>query len=300
MEIPEWAQDPNYEFVDDDGMFEKLDDSYDCDREIFDVTAMEAYNMYGTPVLYYLTSYDKNYNSIAGEDNNRKIERVFEIMALPDQLPEERQSFGLSIENLDSFILHVSHIHFAHASARDLPNPPLDTNGTLRTNFSLNYLTADNGTGSVVWREQFMNSEFSAEFERGTPFKSYIPKAGDIIKMKFNNYLYEVKTVKEAEGVDDGLFLKHKHVWTLRIAKWVNNQINMESFQPADEPITGITPVPEMQFNNATEVQVIANGDPSTEPNTGFQDGTGGTGRFKRIFTPEPTERSSNFPKDGF
>lgn len=275
-----WASDPDqFSFVDSD-YFEKLDSRYDNERELYRALQTEFINIKGTPCLWYIVSYNKDHDKVYGEDNDRRIERAFKFMGLPESLPEERQTFTFQIEGLDSFILWIDKDHFADSSSRNLPSFQ-DATGLMRTDFSLNHLTEDNGTGSVVFSEDFMNNEFTTEFDIGSPFSSYIPKVGDIVKMIFNDYLYEVKAVKE----EDEMFHQHKHSWSIRLGKWKNERLNVDQNDINEPDISrlinqGVASDITDDINNHKEGIII-------DPPESFAEGDSGKGRSRILFTPE-------------
>lgn len=93
--------------------------NYNNERELFDLLVTEAYNKHGVCMDFYVTSYDKNYDKIWGEDNNRNFIRRFEINAFFTLPREERLWSKFGIEGLDSFSLYVSKRHFWTASQYD-------------------------------------------------------------------------------------------------------------------------------------------------------------------------------------
>jgi len=93
--------------------------NYNNERELFDVLVTEAYNKHGVCMDYYVTSYDKAYDKIWGEDNDRRYVRRFEVMAFFTLPREERLWTKFGIEGLDSFSMYVSKRHFWTASQYD-------------------------------------------------------------------------------------------------------------------------------------------------------------------------------------
>jgi len=90
--------------------------NYNNERELFDVLVTEAYNKHGVCMDYYVTSYDKSYDKIWGEDNNRRYERRFQIMAFFNLPREEKLWSKFGIEGMDSFSIYVSKRHFWESS----------------------------------------------------------------------------------------------------------------------------------------------------------------------------------------
>ena len=93
--------------------------SYNNERELFDVLVTEAYNTHGICMDYYITSYNKQYNKLWGEDNDRRFIRRFQIMTYFTLPREEKLWSKFGIEALDSFSLYVSKRYFWDASRYD-------------------------------------------------------------------------------------------------------------------------------------------------------------------------------------
>jgi len=64
--------------------------NYNNERELFDVLVTEAYNKHGVCMDFYVTSYDKDYDRIWGEDNDRSFTRRFKVMSFY-RLPREEK-----------------------------------------------------------------------------------------------------------------------------------------------------------------------------------------------------------------
>ena len=60
--------------------------SYDGDRDLLDHLNSEFVNLSGMVGEYYVTSYDKKYDSIFGEDNDRRYVRKFDFMFFTDEM----------------------------------------------------------------------------------------------------------------------------------------------------------------------------------------------------------------------
>jgi len=93
--------------------------SYNNERELYDLMVTEAYNKHGICMDYYVTSYDKQYDKIWGEDNNRSYTRRFQIMAFYNLPREEKLWSKFGIEGMDSFSMYISKRHFWEASQFD-------------------------------------------------------------------------------------------------------------------------------------------------------------------------------------
>lgn len=93
--------------------------NYNNENELYDLLVTEAYNKHGVCMDYYVTTFNKAYDRIFGEDNDRRFERKFKIMGFY-QLPREEKMWSkFGIEGLDNFSIYVSKRHFWKASKYD-------------------------------------------------------------------------------------------------------------------------------------------------------------------------------------
>lgn len=144
------------------GWLTKCDPVYNNERKLFDCLITEAYNQHGVCLVYYVTSYNKNYDKVWGEDNNRFFERKFNFMAYYSLPREEKMWSKFGIQGMDTFSMFVSKLHFRDASTYGM------------TNVNSNQINT---------------------------YQPYIPLVGDIIKSEYNNYIYEIVEVKEEIGM---------------------------------------------------------------------------------------------------
>jgi hypothetical protein len=95
-------------------------DVYATERNLFSVLATEAYNKHGVAMTYYQVNCDTGTNNrLLGEDNDRKIQRCFNIMAFY-QLPKHEQLWSkFGIEGMDNFSIFITKRHFATVSKYD-------------------------------------------------------------------------------------------------------------------------------------------------------------------------------------
>lgn len=293
-----------------------FDDSYDNERELFDVLTMEAYNMFGTPFLYYIVSYNKDRDPVFAEDTDRRVERCFEVMGYTPSLPEERRQFtGFGVEITDVVQIHISKMHFQYVSANNRDALNISRFGLKDNDFSLNHITEDKGTGSITWNRDYMNQEFTTEFAIGAPFESYIPKVGDIMKMRYNDFLYEVRTVKEEEE----MFHQSKHTWIITLTKYTidfpvvdQNDHNLDQefiniIHGADKNNYTFAPgefesnVTTMEINSTDEINGLKYGN-ETDTNTSkqnIQDGKG-KGKSRILYKPVENEKSPQNDNEGW
>ena len=147
------------------GWITKCDDSqfYNNERKLFDNLITEAYNLHGVCMDYYITSYNKNYDKVWGEDNNRFFERKFPVNVYYMLPREEKMWSKFGIQGVDTFSMYISKLHFRDTST-----------------IGMNEVAGDIGQGT---------------------YNSYIPQIGDIIRSEYNNYIYEITEVKEEIGM---------------------------------------------------------------------------------------------------
>ena len=164
--------------------------SYNNDRCLYQTLLSEGNNIYGTPMMYYVVSYDTTYDPLFGEDDDRRVARKFPIKAVY-QLPKELEKYAeVGIEGLDMFPMYVSKKHFVEASR-------YDTSGvTLYPHVS--------GDATMM-------------------YESYTPKAGDIIRAEYTNLYYEILDIGEEEEV----FLQEKHSWIFTVRRFRDEHLTL-------------------------------------------------------------------------
>lgn len=98
--------------------FTKCVSAYDCERELYDVLEMEAYNKFGVQMRYYVLDMT-NPDILFGENNNLILTRAFDYMAYYE-LPNEGRTVGLmGIIGTDNFPIYISIIHYNYVSQFD-------------------------------------------------------------------------------------------------------------------------------------------------------------------------------------
>ena len=166
---------------------------YDNDSMLFDDIQMEHNNIYGNPMIYYVTTFDTSYDKLFGEDNNRVIIRKFPVKA-SFELPKEEENYStFGIEGLDNFRMYISKKHFEYFSKYDG-----DSEATMYPVYSGNKISA---------------------------FDSTRPKVGDIIQSEHNTMYYEIIDV----GEEEEMFLQRKHSWTLTVRQLKNEHLSLSA-----------------------------------------------------------------------
>jgi len=95
--------------------------AYDNDRELAAMVNMEAWNMYGVKIVYYKSSYNKNYDRVWGEDGDRHITQSWNVMSY-FQLPRENKVWSkFGIEGVNDFSMFISKEHFRFKTEDYIP-----------------------------------------------------------------------------------------------------------------------------------------------------------------------------------
>ena len=102
------GQNPYFDFSDDS--------KYGNDKKLIGVLINEYYNKYGVCMEFYQTSYDKKYDTVWGEDNDRRYVRKFDLNGYFNLPREDKVWTKFGIEGTDEIIVWVSKRHFTAAS----------------------------------------------------------------------------------------------------------------------------------------------------------------------------------------
>lgn len=144
------------------GYFDPLSDCYAGENELYQSLVEESYNTAPVPSVFYVISYDTDFDKVTGENPSVTIVRKFNFNGYCEELPNDTvmysNGFG-GVQGLDQFRLYVSKKHFAKQSQKD-------------------YL--DN---ALVYPE-------------------YIPRGGEYVLLKFNNKYYEITRVKDTDEMN--------------------------------------------------------------------------------------------------
>lgn len=89
---------------------------YNDASEAMSINMVQAINTYGMCFRYYVRTYDTKYDTIWGEDNNSRYERMFDFIGMYSS-PTENVFFSkFGIEQSDDVKINVSKKHFEVAS----------------------------------------------------------------------------------------------------------------------------------------------------------------------------------------
>lgn len=281
------------------GDLAKYQSKYDNERELYSMWQMEAFNMNGIPALWHVITFDTNYDSLFGEDNNKRVERSFPVMMYIPETPDNIRLWTVfGTEGVNDLIFYVNKEHFKHASMSDVSTADWYNSkpSIYPSEWSNNHTPSMEQSGTSYSTGGLDNNRFSEEFQIGYPLKSYIPKVGDVFVLQYDNFsVYEVKRVKEEEE----MFLQKKHCWVIESTKlYVNEHINKNK--------TGANPTnfidseferiidSEEIFNDGNYVETMKS---STETVSDTFPAYTGKGKVNPFYNPMPNESA---PKDLF
>jgi hypothetical protein len=200
--------------------FNKEGTDYNPESELYDLLVTEAFNMHGLPMVYYVTTYNLDYDKLIGEDANRSIQRMFNVQAYYD-LPNEQEIWSKwGLEGLDNFHIYISKRHFDGMSKFD----------------------------------QYGNPDINL---------IYTPQEGDIIKSMYNNYYYEVLTVKHQTNQ----IHRRVHIWDLIVKPYKDQHLSVSaaiSFDPVDDE-QDLIDIFNLSASVESEKEIREFDDPGTE-----------------------------------
>jgi len=135
----------------------------------------------GTFVKYYATSYDPYGDTLYHEDNNRVVERYFDLPVILSFQPENEIYNRFGIQHLDEFEIHVHMSLFMELQYASLRRACIEP-------------ACNPGDHNPIWSqrgyEDYRYYGYTAE--------QMFPKPGDYLKIEAFDSLYAVESVKDA------------------------------------------------------------------------------------------------------
>ena len=161
-------------------------------------------NRQGTLYKYYTTSLNVNNTPLFHEDSNREVERVFDLPVLMGFNPQNElySRFGIQYTTKQEIYVHMGlFLELNYRSLRELGIKP----------------TCDPNEHNPIW------------YQRGyEDFRYYgytaaqiFPKAGDLLKLEFNNILYQVDSV--VDEIPEFEYKWRKYWWKLYLDTAMDN-----------------------------------------------------------------------------
>lgn len=134
----------------------------------------------GTLIKYYPTTFDVSCDPLFLEDNNRIIERVFDLKVITTFQPENEIYNRFNIQHLDESEMFIHMSLFLELNFQSLRRYGIQPDCP--------------GLHNPIWSQR----GYERFAYHGYTAKQIIPKAGDKIKFEATDSLYEVESVKDA------------------------------------------------------------------------------------------------------
>lgn len=174
------------------------------DQERYNVMSRAFVNRQGTLYKYYTTSLNVHNTPLFHEDSNREVERVFDLPVLMGFNPQNElySRFGIQYTTKQEIYVHMGlFLELNYRSLRELGIKP----------------TCDPNEHNPIW------------YQRGyEDFRYYgytaaqiFPKAGDLLKLEFNNILYQVDSV--VDEIPEFEYKWRKYWWKLYLDTAMDN-----------------------------------------------------------------------------
>jgi hypothetical protein len=166
---------------------------YSNERQLYRSLVTEAYNRHGVPMTFYVVSFDiTNCDKIYGEDNSRQFVRKFDVMVFYPLQTEEKLWTKFALEGVDNFSIFISKDHFREA---------------------------------CTYGQQLVPGNIGEN-----TYAKYVPKTGDIIRSKYNSFMYEIVSVKEESMM---VHLNKGYVWECVIHPFIDDHSKLNPITSA-------------------------------------------------------------------
>lgn len=159
------------------------------DQERYQRVARNFLIREGTFVKYYTTTFDPYSDPIYHEDNNREVDRYFDVPLILSFQPENEIYNRFGIQHLDEFECHLHMGLF------------LELNYSNLRKIGIEPACPTNEHNPVWWQRGYESFRY-----HGYTFQQIAPKAGDLLKLEAFNTLYEIESVKDASP-------EYQHRW---------------------------------------------------------------------------------------
>ena len=145
----------------------------------------------------------------------------------------------------------------------------------------------------------YVNIETFSELAKRRIGTDYVPHIGDKIKLVYNDYFLDVTYVNN--DLTGEKFLQSSYTWEISVRRAKVNG-GLSSVNADMQELVDLFDFNINRGSNATDVNTLASGvapTVGTDPESNFPNTTG-KGKPKILFTPQASEKPSNYPKDGF
>lgn len=183
---PDWTFNPNDGL---NGYFKKHDGFRD--QELHNRKARGFVMRQGTDVKYYTTTFDPSGDPLFHEDNNRVIDRVFDLPLILTFQPENEIYNKFGIQHLDETEVYVHMGLFLELNYQSLRKHCIKPECSEDEH---NPVITPGKPHNPIYSQR----GYEAFRYYGYTFSQIGPKAGDKIKIEAFNILYEVESVKDS------------------------------------------------------------------------------------------------------
>lgn len=211
------------------------------DQNRYDIMARANVLRQGTYYKYYTTTFDVSNNPLFKEDSNRIVDRVFDLPVHMGFNPQNElySRFGIQFTTKQEIYVHMGlFLESNYASLRRAGIKPL----------------CDPKEHNPIWYQRGYE-----EFRYyGYTASQIFPKAGDKMKLEFNNVLYNVDSV--VDELPEFEYKWRKYWWKLYLDTALDNgtQVSDDVLNDADQ---------ENFINNLLGRNSLGNSDTPTDPN---------------------------------
>ncbi len=218
------------------------------DQERYNVMSRAFVNRQGTLYKYYTTSLNVNNTPLFHEDSNREVERVFDLPVLMGFNPQNElySRYGIQYTTKQEIYVHMQlFLELNYRSLRELGVKP----------------ACDPNEHNPIW------------YQRGyEDFRYYgytaaqiFPKAGDLLKLEFNNILYQVDSV--VDEIPEFEYKWRKYWWKLYL------DTAMDNGKTVSEEVLN-SPDQENFINKLFGRNVMGSSTDGTDPNSNATQGS--------------------------
>ena len=198
------------------GSFFRNENAFHAQKKYKDTTYDWIRN-HGDRFLYYTTTFDTSANPLTKEDNARSIDRVFDLKAKITFTPQNEiyKRFGIQFTDKTEVFIHMGlFLERNYRSLRDAGIEPL----------------CDPGLHDPEWSQR----GYSQFVYHGYTAAQIFPKAGDFMKLEYNNILYQISSI--TDELPDYEYMWHKYWWKAYIEVATDNGQNV-SQNVIDDPL---------------------------------------------------------------
>lgn len=174
---PDWSTPPLRGFT---HYFPKHNDFRD--QELYDRVVRDVFDRKAMAANFYTTTYDPSGDPLWHEDNNRTIDRVFEIRIAMELQPENEIYGKWGIIGLDTLDAHVQISTFLQLNYQSL----------IEHGLGPSLSTSDHNP--ILYQRGYTDFNY-----HGFAASQIFPKAGDLIKLESYDKLYQIESITNAD-----------------------------------------------------------------------------------------------------